>query len=357
MKDFLKKFIINRQFLFIFFTNFLVMGLLFSFPLRALCNLTGVHIGYLIFLSGLLSYIVAKVNQNIKLKANDINLVEFTYLFSLGMAITSFFIIFGYPLLGLFISGEIGIVVEMVKKKFLFFLNYLYSDLQPETLNTGVKDTARTNSLQSDSHIEGNSNSNSEIIPMINKGLKEQIEDWIKSDVAVITTLDKLGAMPLTLGSKEIPGQLTFFNVLDYQAKYLHHHVIKRKVWFQLFTDNIINSANDKLAFERLNSKLNDLFDDYFIEVEKLSSKTDVEVALKEFFNRTNGVRNAAYKELNAFEKNLDAKLKTEFIYANKEFKHIYNIEYPAVKKRYVDKDSYLRKKVSEVLNAPKQRN
>jgi hypothetical protein len=99
------------------------------------------------------------------------------------------------------------------------------------------------------------------------------------------------------------------------------------------------------------------LFDDYFIEVEKLSSKTDVEVALKEFFNRTNGVRNAAYKELNAFEKNLDAKLKTEFIYANKEFKHIYNIEYPAVKKRYVDKDSYLRKKVSEVLNAPKQRN
>ena len=48
--------------------------------------------------------------------------------------------------------------------------------------------------------------------------------------MAIITTLDKLNAMPLTLGSKEIPGHLTFYNVLEYQAKYLHHHVIKRKV-------------------------------------------------------------------------------------------------------------------------------
>lgn len=357
MKNFFNKFTLYKQSLFIFFTNFLVMGLLFAFPLRALCNLTGVHIGYLIFLSGLVSYIVAKVNQNIKLKARDVNMLEFIYILSVSAAITSFFIILGYPLLGLFISGEIIIVVDLIQNKLVCFFYYLYSDFQPLTLNIGVKENVRTDSLHSDSHIQESSNSNSDIIPIITKSLKEHIDEWIKRDANVIINLDKLGQMPLTLGSPEISGHLSFYSVLEYQAKYLHHHVINRKIWFEIFTDNIINSNNDKLAFETLNNKINALFEDYFAEVEKLSSKTDVEIALKEFFNRTNGVRNAAYKELNAFEKNMDAKVKAELIYANKDFKHIYNVEYPAVKKTYVDKDSYLRKKVSEVLNAPKPRN
>ncbi|GKE65744.1 hypothetical protein Tco_1519905 [Tanacetum coccineum] len=143
------------------------------------------------------------------------------------------------------------------------------------SIAVGVKDSVRTDSLHSDSHIAESSNTNSEIIPTITKALKEEIANWIKSD----------------------------------------------------------------------------------INVSKLSSKTDANVALKEFFNRTNGVRNAAYKELNAFEKNLDAKVKTELIYTNKDFKAIYNVEYPAVKKTYIDKDSYLRKKISEVLNVPKSTN
>lgn len=359
MNNFFNKFTLHRQSLAIFFINFFILGLLFSFPLRALCNLTGVHIGYLVILSGLVSYIVTKVNQHIKLKARDISLLEFTYIFSISVAISSLFIVFGYPLLGLFISGEISIAVGMLKHKFFCFLNYFNSDIKPLTINAGVKDSVRTDSLHSDSQsqIEKGSNPNSEIIPAITKALKEEITNWIKSDLNIITTLDKLGEMPLTLGSNEIRGQLTFFNVLEYQAKYLHSHVIKRTLWFKLFTDNIINSRVDKLAFETLDKKINALFDDYFTEVSKLSSKSDVNVALKEFFNRTNGVRNAAYKELNAFEKNLDAKVRTELIYTNKDFKQIYNVEYPAVKKTYIDKDSYLRKKISEVLNAPKSTN
>lgn len=334
------------------------MGLLFSFPLRTLCKLTDVHLGYLILLSGLISYIVAKVNQNIKLNPKDINLMEFIYIFSIGMATTSFFIILGYPLLGLFITGEIGIVIGMVNLKWENIFHSLYSQFQPEAFNIGVGNSdIRTNSLQSDNQQGESSNSSSEIIPIINKGLKEIISDWIKADQNVLSTLEKLNAMPLTLGSKDIPGHGTFYNVLEYQAKYLHHHVIKRKVWFRLFTDNIINSLNDKLAFEELDKKTNDLFENYFSQVEKLSSMTNVEIALKEFFNRTNEVRNAVYKELNAFERDLDAKVRAESIYTSKEFRHIYNIEYPSVKKKYVDQDSYLRKKVSEVLNAPKQRN
>lgn len=356
-----KIFTLDRKSFVLFCINIVVMGLLFSFPLRALCKLTDIHIVYLIILSGLISYIVAKVNQNIKLNSKDINMMEFFYIFSIGMCTTSFFIILGYPLLGLFITGEIGIVIGIVKIKWDNIFNSLYSPFQPEAINIGVgNNDIGTNYLQSENQQgeSSSSNSSSEIIPMINKGLKETISDWIKADENVLISLEKLNAMPLTLGSRDIPGgHQTFFNVLEFQGKYLHHHIIKRKVWFRLFTDNIINSANDKLAFAALDKKTNDLIENYFSQVEKLSSMTNVEIALKEFFNRTNEVRNAVYKELNAFERDLDAKVRAESIYTSKEFRHIYNVEYPSVKKKYMDQDSYLRKKVSEVLNAPKQRN
>ena len=48
---------------------------------------------------------------------------------------------------------------------------------------------------------------------------------------------------------------------------------------------------------------------------------TNVEIALKEFFNRTNEVRNAVYKELNAFERDLDAKVRAESIYTDRRSK------------------------------------
>ena len=108
-------------------------------------------------------------------------------------------------------------------------------------------------------------------------------------------------------------------------------------------------------AYQGMVDKTNELLYKYYDDVEKLSSKSDFKACLKEFFNLTNAVRNATAKEINSLESLLHKDLRGDPIYKNSEFKELLNKEYPAVKKAFVDQDSYLRKKVSEVLNAPKQ--
>lgn len=63
------------------------MWLLFAFPLKSVCKLSlvglpvpyEISIAVLIFLSGLISFILAKVNQNIRGNVNQICIYDFFY--------------------------------------------------------------------------------------------------------------------------------------------------------------------------------------------------------------------------------------------------------------------------------------
>lgn len=126
------------------------MGLLFAFPLRTLCRLGHIDIEYVILLSGLISYIVAKVNQNLKANHKDINITEFLFIFSLGMATTSIFIILGCPLLALSFNSEM--VIESGKLYLYDVFNKFFSQFKPETISLGVvgESDLGTKSLQSE---------------------------------------------------------------------------------------------------------------------------------------------------------------------------------------------------------------
>src|SRR4051812_41236292 len=130
------------------------MLLLFAFPLKSLCKLTlqntfisnNISIAILTFISGIISYIVAKVHQYIKGKDNVVNFKEFIYIFTVSMVITIFFILLGYPLLAFFISGgvdslvkELAILYEQLKVNTRGYKNitgYLMSDSQGGGQNT-----------------------------------------------------------------------------------------------------------------------------------------------------------------------------------------------------------------------------
>ena len=83
----------------------IVMAVIFAIPLKSLCNLCGVPYWFLLVLSGFISYIIAKVIQEVKGLNKDPNLLEFFYIFSLSMSLTFFITIIGYPILGCIISG------------------------------------------------------------------------------------------------------------------------------------------------------------------------------------------------------------------------------------------------------------
>lgn len=122
-----------------------------------------------------------------------------------------------------------------------------------------------------------------------------------------------------------------------------------------MLTERLFNSPESILAYKAMGDKTDKLIEDYFYAVENLSSKTDFKACLKEYFNLTNGLRNAVYKEINAFENDLHSRIRRDPMYKNAEFKQIVNQDYPALKKNFIEQDSYLRKKISDVLNAPKQ--
>ena len=86
-----------------------------------------------------------------------------------------------------------------------------------------------------------------------------------------------------------------------------------------MLTERLFNTPESTLAYKVMVDKTDKLLDDYFNAIEKLSSKTDFKACLKEYFNLTNGLRNAVYKEINAFENDLYSRVRHDSMYKNAE--------------------------------------
>lgn len=108
------------------------MVLLFTFPLKYLCKFLLSFIfadpkdsyliaAVIIIISGFVSYIVAKVNQYVLGKGDNINFKEFFYIFTLNVTITTFFFLLGLYLVGLFVSCVGSIILDLL---------YFYDELK-----------------------------------------------------------------------------------------------------------------------------------------------------------------------------------------------------------------------------------
>lgn len=188
------------------------MWLLFVLPLKSVCKLSleGLPVRYeisitiLLLLSGLIAYIVAKVNQNIKGNANNINIPEFVYIMTLSMATTSFFILFGCPLLGLFLSGGIGIVTLGLEGIF----KALFSQFQPPVIcmvvggEGGVPNTEGASTEQAEGS-RGGSKIDPATMAFVNNKLREELALLDGNFTKMTKILKDFNTLPLTLEIKE----------------------------------------------------------------------------------------------------------------------------------------------------------
>jgi len=170
------------------------MVLLFTFPLKYLCKLSLSLIfadpndSYLIaavivIISGFVSYIVAKVNQYVLGKGDNINFKEFFYIFTLNVTITTFFFLLGLYLVGLFVSCVGSIILDLlyfydelksiVKLEKAAIRDFFMADNQGTTGNNGgnLKVDSDTDSERSDS-----TTSSTEEAERLNKSLS-MLED------------------------------------------------------------------------------------------------------------------------------------------------------------------------------------
>jgi len=101
--------------------------------------------------------------------------------------------------------------------------------------------------------------------------------------------------------------------------------------------------------------KRTEIQSDYFSKVEKLSESRSVDAGLKEFFTLTNAFRNSLNKELNLAEQEVHKNIRLTAAYKNPKVKQVVNSDLIIVKRIFNEQDSYLKKRVEDILFTKKK--
>jgi hypothetical protein len=100
---------------------------------------------------------------------------------------------------------------------------------------------------------------------------------------------------------------------------------------------------------------------DYIAKMDTLQgtgpSLKKLRVEIKLFFDYTNTYRNAVKRELCEAESIMRKGLKKHPSFKDKEFRKMFNVDYPKAVKSLYDQDNYLKKRIGEILNeeAPRE--
>jgi hypothetical protein len=111
-----------------------------------------------------------------------------------------------------------------------------------------------------------------------------------------------------------------------------------------------------KEEFSKIAKEVSLLHEDFTNNISNIGKIKDEKQQVKEYFNLVNGYRNKVRKELVRLEGVTHEGLRNmPNLYKEKEFKQLINVDVPKVIKKVVDEDSYLKQKISEIINAKKK--
>lgn len=129
----------------------------------------------------------------------------------------------------------------------------------------------------------------------------------------------------------------------------------QRIFWLEQMSRYLREDIRDEVLTKL--EKKNTLFYNYLDKIDKLGdSDGDFKGRLTQFFNLTNGFRNAGNKELNQVENFIHLSFKHSELAKNPDLKKSINKDFVQAKKAFSDQDQKLRKRMSEILNASKNR-
>ena len=145
-----------------------------------------------------------------------------------------------------------------------------------------------------------------------------------------------------------------FWGILHNHSNMVNLNIEQRMYWVEQMSKSLPD--NSRKEIEKMLDKKSSLFENYLTKVEKLGDRDgELKGKLTEFFNLTNAFRNAANKELNGMESIIHENIRRDPLYKNSNLKQSVNLDYPKSKKAFSDQDSLLKKRMSEILNAPKK--
>ncbi len=115
-------------------------------------------------------------------------------------------------------------------------------------------------------------------------------------------------------------------------------------------------SPEVKLEFKNKHSELVNLHKEFLDESATLGNIADPHEQARQFFIILNTYRNKTFKIINMFEtishKNIRETMPD--LYKNAQYKQIMNVEVPKSIREVVKEDSYLKSRISEIINVKK---
>lgn len=157
----------------------------------------------------------------------------------------------------------------------------------------------------------------------------------------------------ITMDTPEIPNFLVM--MLQDQTQFLNASLLKRMEWLKVTRPSLPLVVREELS--QIEKNIYGLQANLSQSINKIRGIKDERQQVKEFFDLLNAYRNKVRKEIvkletvshEGFKKNLPD------LYKMKEFKQLINIDAPKAIKEVVDEDSYLKSKISEIINAKKK--
>lgn len=140
-----------------------------------------------------------------------------------------------------------------------------------------------------------------------------------------------------------------FLTMLRDQSKIFSINSQTRMIWADARAANVLPETQTKL--KEINSKLVELQTKYYSKVKLIASSDNKTYQVKEFYSCLNEYRNLVNKELNKVDNLIIGDLKGSALYKFPQIRNAVNIEYVQAKKYFNDTDSYLKKRIGEILN------
>ena len=142
--------------------------------------------------------------------------------------------------------------------------------------------------------------------------------------------------------------------MLQDQTTFLNVSIRRRVAWLNILKPNLPLASKEE--FSKIAKEVSLLHEDFTNNISNIGKIKDEKQQVKEYFNLVNGYRNKVRKELVRLEGVTHEGLRNmPNLYKEKEFKQLINVDVPKVIKKVVDEDSYLKQKISEIINAKKK--
>jgi hypothetical protein len=145
-------------------------------------------------------------------------------------------------------------------------------------------------------------------------------------------------------------------NHLQGQAEILNSYIKMRLVWLDRIRINL--SPENKQVFISKHSELKSLHGKFCDDTAKLVNISDAHEQARQFFIILNTYRNKTFKIVNMLESisHKDIQHNMPILYKNPEFKKLVNVDVPKSLKEVETEDSYLKSKISELINVKKSK-